>query len=132
MPARKETEIFDPADANGSGLPHDPKLPDLKLALDAEHMARRFENHFRSSGIAADWAVSGCTIEKVYYKPSRHCGVCYRVAFHSASGGVADEWVYGRMFAPEIGQERFENASASTERPRPAGDCLADVPALGF
>jgi len=100
--------------------------------LDPSRMARRFEDHFRASGMAAGWAVSGCAIEKVYYKPTRHCGVCYRVSFCSDSGGEADEWVYGRMFAPEIGHERFENAVAATERPRPAGDCLARVPALGF
>src|SRR5437867_5695480 len=102
MPAENETALFDRTDPGGSGPLDDPKLPDLMLALDPSRMARRFEDHFRASGMAAGWAVSGCAIEKVYYKPTRHCGVCYRVSFRSDSGGEADEWVYGRMFAPEI------------------------------
>ena len=55
MPAENETALFDRTDPGGSGPLDDPKLPDLMLALDPSRMARRFEDHFRASGMAAGW-----------------------------------------------------------------------------
>jgi hypothetical protein len=106
----------------GAELPADPELPLLGRALDPSEMASRFADHFRSRG---GWDVERCTIEKVYYHSRRHCEVCYRVLFRSPAGATAEEWVSGRLLAPDIARARYANGSAR------GGASAANAPPLG-
>jgi hypothetical protein len=104
-------------------LPSDPELPLLGRILDAGEMASRFADHFRRRG---GWHVERCTIEKVYYHARRHCEVCYRVGFRGPAGETAEEWISGRLLAPEIARARYANGAArggaSAAGARPLGE----------
>lgn len=74
-------------------LPHDPALPRLATALDADAMARIFEDLLSRS-------VEGCRIDRVKYRPRRNASVSYVVALRGSDGRafeqpVATRWCHG-------------------------------------
>ena len=91
-------------DNQSSLLLDDPKLPHLMNLLDVDEMTGHFDQHLHAAGLEPQWEVTRCAIERVYYRPTRHCGVLYRLTFRDPSGCEADEWFFGRML-PQ-GEER--------------------------
>jgi hypothetical protein len=100
--------------------------------MDVNAMAQHFTRYFRASDIEPGWEVAHCTIEKVYYRPGKHCGVLYRLAFRHASGNEFDEWVFGRTVPHGTENERFDAAVADVQRSRPARDLLRLMPAINL
>jgi hypothetical protein len=116
----------------GSHLFEDPALPHIATVMDVDQMAEHFTRYFHASGLAAGWEVTHCGIEKVYYRPAKHCGVLYRLALRDSSGEKIDEWVFGRTVPPGTEDERFEAAVAGPRQSHAASDLLCFKPAINL
>jgi hypothetical protein len=96
--------------SNPFGVLSDPMLPHLGTALDVTGMAARFAAGFPARGAASVSAVKSCAIERIYYRPGRHCGLLYRLALQNGSETAADEWVFARFVMRDRLHERFATA----------------------
>lgn len=65
--------------------PQDSELPGLPRFLDANYMARFLERGQRIEKPSA-YALNGCRIVFLRYKPSRYCNVFYDLSFENKSG----------------------------------------------
>lgn len=72
----------------------DPKLPQLRVVVDAAEMKQRFAALFREKSLK----VLQCKIEKCYYRRFRHCGVLYRLICQQTDGVEEDHWFFGQAF----------------------------------
>ncbi len=116
----------------GSNLFDDPALPHIPTVMDVDKMAEHLTRYFHASGLAAGWEVSHCGIEKVYYRPGKHCGVLYRLALRHSSGKEIDEWVFGRTVPHGTEDERFEAAVGGLKQSQAAHDLLRFMPAINL
>jgi thiamine kinase-like enzyme len=115
----------------------DPRLPHLLVATEAEAMREHFARYFQQAYPALDLQVVHCAIEKIYYRPGRHCGMLYRLRLRPPSGrpgqgSEADEWFFGRMYASGVACSKFEQAAAAVEHFKPARNFLQAVKPVNF
>ena len=101
---------------DGLNLLNDPKLHYLANVIDAGKMAGHFNQHLHASGLDSKWEVTHCAIERVYYRPTMHCGVLYRLTFRDPDGTKADEWFFGRMLPHGNEDVEFEKAAAAVRK----------------
>jgi thiamine kinase-like enzyme len=113
-------------------LLNDPKLPHLVTAMDTSAMAENFTGYLRALCPELVWEVAQCAIEKVYYQPTEHCGLLYRLTFCHPTGMEADEWFYGRMYPPGCGYNRFERAVSKVKHLHAAHDFLRGIQPVNF
>ncbi|MGH7494287.1 MAG: aminoglycoside phosphotransferase family protein [bacterium] len=116
----------------GSNLFDDPALPNIATVMDVDRMAEHFTRLFRASGLAVEWEVAQCGIEKVYYRPGKHCGVLYRLTLRHSSGKEIDEWIFGRTVPHGTEDERFAAAVVGLKHFQAARDLLKFMPAISF
>ncbi len=64
----------------------DAVLPHLRTVVDTEEMARLFESHFAADYPEHGFRVEGSSIEKVYYRIGKHCGVLHRLRLRDLHG----------------------------------------------
>ena len=88
------------------------RLPQLPTMLNESEMVALFDRHLHTLGMAPGWRVSGCHIERVYYRPGKRCGVLYRLQMENDRGERSDEWLFGRIASRGRGKELFEKVSA--------------------
>lgn len=101
------------------GLFEDPKLPHIATVMDVRAMPQHFTRYLHSSGVDPGWEVSQCSIEKVYFRPDKLCGVLYRLALHHSLGEKKEEWIFGRTVPKGTEDMWLENALAGP-RPTPS------------
>lgn len=99
-------------------IPHDPLLPHLRLALDAQAMRGWFAD-------AVAGTVTHCEIDRVKYRPRRNLSVSYRLQGCGLDGApfqqrVATRWCHGGEAA-----RRHARAQAGTLQPSAAGPRLS-------
>lgn len=121
-----------PSYNNRLGLFDDPKLPHVATVMDVNAMPEHFTRYLHTSGVEPGWEVTKCAIEKVYYRPGKHCGVLYRLARRHASGAETDEWVYDRTMPEGTEQDRFEKAMAGLKPTPSAHEFLRALPPISF
>lgn len=114
------------------GLFDDPKLPLVATVMDVDAMPRHFTRYLHTSGVDPQWEVTKCAIEKVYYRPGKHCGVLYRLGLRHAAGTETDEWIYGRTVPAGTEDERFEKALAGLKTTPSAHEFLRALPPISF
>lgn len=115
----------------------DTRLPHLLVATDAEAMREHFARYFQQAYPALALEVAHCAIEKIYYRPAKHCGMLYRLRLRHPSGlpgqgSEADEWFFGRMYAAGVACSKFEQAAAAAEQFKPARNFLQAVKPVNF
>jgi hypothetical protein len=92
----------------------DPALPQLTRVLDPELMAGEFSRYLwgeRSGPDADRYAIKGCQIEHVRYKPRRGCAICYRLRIHDRS--TKSRWeqlVLARVYGAGAALHGYEKA----------------------
>jgi aminoglycoside phosphotransferase (APT) family kinase protein len=104
-------------------LPHDPWLPHLATALDADAMARVFESLLARS-------VEGCRIDRVKYRPRRNASVSYIVALRDAQGRAFEQPVGTRWCQGGESARRHAKALQHTPHPSAAGPSWSHHPEL--
>ncbi|MCL4705899.1 phosphotransferase [bacterium] len=114
------------------GLFDDPTLPLVATVMDVNAMPEQFTRYLHASGVDPKWQVMKCAIEKVYYRPGKHCGVLYRLALRHFSGAETDEWIYGRTVPAGTEEERFEKALAGLKPTPSAHEFLRPLPPISF
>jgi len=109
-----------------------PRLPQLQTMLNETEMAGLLDRHLHGNGMAPDWRVSGCHIERVYYRPGKRCGVLYRLVMENGQGEPSDEWLFARIASRGRGRALFEKASSDFKNAEPQQRCLRAVPSLSY
>ena len=95
----------------------DPKLPHLRTVIDTTSMCRLFEDHFREAYPEHGFRVVGSSIEKIYYRLHKHCGVLHRLRLLDARGRESRHWFFVRHFPIADGPRRFEKAQRKASAP---------------
>ena len=95
----------------------DPQLPQLRTVVDTDAMSRLFEKHFRVDYPERDFRVEGTSIEKVYYRLHKHCGVLHRVRLIDANGERSRHWFFVRHFPESELAKRYEKAVRKASAP---------------
>ena len=109
-----------------------PRLPQLQTVLNETEMAGLFDRHLHGIGMAPDWRVSECHIERVYYRPGKRCGVLYRLEMENDRGEQSDEWLFGRIARRGGGKALFEKASSDFKGNVLRQQFLREVPPLSY
>ena len=104
-------------------LPHDPALPHLATALDADAMLRIFEDLLARP-------VEGCRIDRVKYRPRRNASVSYVVALRGADGRTFEQPVGTRWCHGGESARRHAQALQRTPQPSAAGPSWSHRPDL--
>jgi hypothetical protein len=101
-------------------LPIDPLLPHLATALDADAVQRILGCHVRGR-------LSGCTVERVKYRPRHNLAVAYRLHGHDAAGQRFEQWVSARWCQGGDAGRRHAKALAApgARHASPAGPSLS-------
>lgn len=109
-------------------LPHDPALPQLRLALDAELMRQHW------SGVLAPrrWTVRQCRVDRVKYRPGHNLAVSYRLTLQDPAGGAPREQIVAARFCRDGDSARRASKAATRLEAGSRGRELASVagPAL--
>lgn len=106
------------------GIPHDPALPHLPLALDPARMARLFEARL------VGMLVQGCTIDRVKYRRQRNCSVSYRLQVRGRDGRCFEQRVAARWSTNGESPRRHAAALAAGTAPSAAGPAVQHEQAL--
>ena len=101
-------------------LPHDPALPRLRLALDGDLMGTHWAGYID----AGRWALRGCRVDRVKYRPGHNLAVSYRLALQdNASGAVMEQIVAARFCAGGDGARRAAKAAARLDAASGGSEC---------
>ncbi len=109
-----------------AALPHDPALPQLRLALDAAHMAGVFSRLLHGTSGAA---LLGCRVDRIKYRPRRNVAVSYLLDLQDAQGAFCQR-VATRFCAGGAAAARHAKAAQQAMQVSRAGPALCHVPAL--
>jgi aminoglycoside phosphotransferase (APT) family kinase protein len=113
---------------NHDTLPHDPLLPQLPQALDAQCMAAVFDALLAPR---SRQRVERCEVERIKYRPRRNVAVAYRLMLRDGAGGASTEQRVAARFCSggdSLGRARKaigHDAAAST-----VGLAVSHAPAL--
>ena len=113
------------AEASAPRLPHDPALPQLAHALDADRMASVFAAALGAVPLRT------CRVDRVKYRPGRNCSVSYVLTLHDAQrGGDVEQRVAARFCSGGTSAERHLDARRHAQVASAAGPALMHDPAL--
>jgi hypothetical protein len=108
---------------------HDPALPQLRLALEAESMRAEFARRIKHSS----YRVVNCAVEHVRYQPGKHALICYRLTLRDARSSTECQQVLtARLYPPGESCARFEEANAQRLLPPAFGLPLAHIESLAM
>ncbi|MEM7115916.1 MAG: hypothetical protein AAF614_25970 [Chloroflexota bacterium] len=77
-------------------------LPHLVQYIDPICMQARFEAFLQTNGSSV--TVEACRLEKVSFRPDKHCSILFRVYLDDGS----ESWFFTKMYAVGKGQQRYE------------------------
>jgi len=91
-------------------LLNDKKLTQLPTVTNPQAMAKKFAANWREvNGLE----VTGCAIEKIFYRPEHSCTVLYRLFFRNGERKPLDHWVTGKVFPSNRAGKRYQEAVAA-------------------
>jgi len=102
-------------------LPHDPRLPQLPLALDRRAMADVFAAQWVALGTSPAPQVQRCEIERVKYRPRRNLAVAYRLVLQGNDGAAREQRVAVRFCVGGESARRAAKARADLQAGGPTG-----------
>jgi thiamine kinase-like enzyme len=106
------------------------RLAQLATVVSEERMRELFDQHLHASGVAHEWRVTSCKIERIYFKPAKRCWVLYRLTLSNREGEQAQEWLFGKISRDSSGLFRHPDSALKKDGADPR--CLEVLPAVSF
>ncbi len=107
-----------------------PQLPQLATVVNEERMHELFGQHLHAAGVAQEWRVTTCKIERIYFKPAKRCWVLYRLTLSNREGEQVQEWLFGKIARDS--SDLVKHLDSGLKRDGGDSRCLDVLPAVSF